>query len=302
VTHARRLAAPADRVGALLGTLGGAHDRLWPTDRWPGLPLRLDRPVGVGARGGHGAVRYAVVEYEPGRRLLFRFAPGTGLHGVHGFRVEALGPGRSRLVHELDARLSGAARVAAPLIRRMHDALLVDLLDRAEREVSGSAPRRPRPAAWMRALSRLEAAATRPRRPAGAAGTLVITALLALAGLHAAWALGWRWPGGDDAELARRVVGGDELPPDGLIWLVALALAAAAAILRARAHGSVSRAVRVGAALVAAALLVRGAGGIVIGVTGGPPDLFTRLDLAVYSPLCLLLGFGALRIAHRVGM
>ena len=54
-------------------------------------------------------------------------------------------------------------------------------------------------------------------RPRGAAA--VPTALTGLAALHAAWALGWRWPGGSDRELAERVVGpGAELPQPEMIW------------------------------------------------------------------------------------
>ena len=39
-------------AGRLLDGLSAADDRLWPKDRWPAM--RFDRPLKVGARGGHG--------------------------------------------------------------------------------------------------------------------------------------------------------------------------------------------------------------------------------------------------------
>lgn len=68
--------------------------------------------------------------------------------------------------------------------------------------------------------------ALRPRHGRLAA-FVVPPALAAIGAVHAAWALGWRWPGGDDAALAERVVGnGAELPPASATWAVAAALAA----------------------------------------------------------------------------
>jgi hypothetical protein len=45
--------------------------------------MRLDRPLGVGASGGRGPIRYAVSDYEAGRRARFRFNPRCGLAGHH---------------------------------------------------------------------------------------------------------------------------------------------------------------------------------------------------------------------------
>jgi hypothetical protein len=64
--HQRSLAVPVAEAGFLIDGLAGPDDRLWPSDRWPAM--RFDRPLGVGARGGHGPVRYAVGAYVPGRR------------------------------------------------------------------------------------------------------------------------------------------------------------------------------------------------------------------------------------------
>jgi hypothetical protein len=154
--HERILPATIDEVGALLDGLAGPGDRLWPEDLWPGLPLRFDRPLGVGARGGHGPVRYQVEEYEPGRRVVFRFSEKMGLDGTHRLEVDD-SQGVTELRHVLEGRLTNAKAIRRWLLvtRPMHDAVLEDLLDHAELAVTG---RVLRPARWswrVRLLRRL---------------------------------------------------------------------------------------------------------------------------------------------------
>jgi hypothetical protein len=152
--HERRIAAPVHEVGALLGSLGSPDDRLWPDDRWP--PLELDAPLGPGAAGGHADIRYTVTEYRPGGRVVFAFDPPTGLVGTHRFEVEAHPDGGSVLRHVLEAQPRGSMRLLAPLaVRWLHDALIEDALDRAERSL-GVGPARPaRWSPYVRALRAL---------------------------------------------------------------------------------------------------------------------------------------------------
>jgi hypothetical protein len=114
-----------DGAGALIDTLSGPDDRLWPGHPWP--PMRLDGPLGVGAAGGHGPIRYTVAEYEPGRRARFRFTGPRGFHGFHEFTAD--GP---HLRHRIAMTVTGMARLSWPLVfRPLHDALLEESLDRA---------------------------------------------------------------------------------------------------------------------------------------------------------------------------
>ena len=83
--HERTLRAPVGDVGPLLDGLGSPQDRLWPP-AWPGM--KLDRPLGPGARGGHGPIRYFVEGYEAGRSVRFRFTAPPGFDGWHGFEVQ----------------------------------------------------------------------------------------------------------------------------------------------------------------------------------------------------------------------
>jgi hypothetical protein len=130
--HCRDIDAPAQEVGRLIDGLASEDDQLWPRDRWPTLAMELDRPLAVGAAGGPGPVRYAVGSYTPSSRVVFRFTPNSGLEGTHSLEVEPLGDAHSRLPHTVDARLGARYVAVLPVFRAMHDAVVEDLLDRAE--------------------------------------------------------------------------------------------------------------------------------------------------------------------------
>ncbi|WP_167149716.1 SRPBCC family protein [Actinomyces sp. ZJ308] len=152
--HERVINAPIESLGVLLDGLGQRGDRLWPSRSWP--PMALDRPLAPGADGGHGAIRYYVSEYEPGRRVRFTFHPRTGIIGAHELSLDALDEGRTRIRHVLIGRTSGAMRLAFPvMVEPLHDAVVEDLFDNAEREATGLVAR---PATWsprVRVLRRL---------------------------------------------------------------------------------------------------------------------------------------------------
>jgi hypothetical protein len=136
--HSRELPVPVERAWELVAGLASEHDELWPTERWPTSPIEFDRPLGPGAEGGHGLTRYGVERYEPGRRVVFRFARTSGLDGIHAFEVEATGAQRSRLTHTLDTRVGWKLLPLHPVLLAAHEALIEDLLDNAERAGGGS--------------------------------------------------------------------------------------------------------------------------------------------------------------------
>ncbi|PRX47177.1 hypothetical protein B0I33_106278 [Prauserella shujinwangii] len=134
--HVRRLPAGEAEVGRLLDSLAGPDDVLWPVAHWP--RMRLDRALGTGAVGGHGPVRYHVGAYVPGRCVRFRFTAPRGFDGFHEFSTVPLGPDETELRHLLRIRLRTPAWLTWPLLwRPLHDALIEDSLDRAERAVRG---------------------------------------------------------------------------------------------------------------------------------------------------------------------
>jgi hypothetical protein len=82
----------------------------------------------------------------------------------------------------------------------------------------------------------------------------------------------------------------------------ALATAATAVLVTTESEpeqtGSSGRALRWMTGATAAALLLRGTGGLVGSATGAwtTTDVFRRMNLRLYSPLCLALGAGAARV------
>ncbi len=167
--HERTVGSP-EQLGALLDGLASDSDLLWPGDRWP--RLRLDGPLEVDARGGHGPIGYRVELYEPTRRVRFRFERPRGFDGFHEFQVVAIGERSVQLVHVLEARMAGSARLSWPLVfRPLHDALIEDALDNAARHATGQLQRPARWSFYVRALRRIAAVArfVRARHPGRAA-------------------------------------------------------------------------------------------------------------------------------------
>ena len=155
--HERLLAANECQVGELIDTLAsGNGDRLWPGRHWP--PMEFDRPLTVGAVGGHGPVRYIVAGYAPGRWIRLAFTGPPGFHGFHEFAVLPGGPQRTRLHHTLTMSPRGLARFTWPLVwRPLHDACLEDCLDRAELVCTNSVARPARWSPYVRFLRALTA-------------------------------------------------------------------------------------------------------------------------------------------------
>jgi hypothetical protein len=160
--HERVIQAGAAEAGALIDGLAGDDDRLWPHERWPAI--RFDGGLHVGARGGHGPIRYTVEELVPGELAVFRFRPRDGFDGTHRFELEPR-DGGVVLRHVLAGRTRGRMIIGWPLaFRWLHDACVEDALDKAERELAG-ARRPPRPLGrWVRLLRRI-GARRRRRRP-----------------------------------------------------------------------------------------------------------------------------------------
>lgn len=155
--HRRDFAVAPETLGLLLDTLSSAEDRIWPSDNWP--MMRLDRPLGVGAAGGHGPIRYVVEAYEPGVSIVFRFTGPEGFDGTHTFSVEPLSEG-ARLSHVLTMDTSGKASLSWALVYRpLHDALVEEAFDRAAAAV-GEPLATPPWSLWVRML---RAIVRRPR-------------------------------------------------------------------------------------------------------------------------------------------
>lgn len=148
--HGCELDASPMQIGALIDSLASREDRLWPKHVWP--RMEFDRPLGVGAKGGHGPIRYFVEKYAPGKSIKFRFTGPKGFDGFHGFEIMSSPKQTVILRHTLKMRTHGLAVLSWPLIYRpMHDALIEDSLATA-RVSLGLAPKIQAWSLWVRFL------------------------------------------------------------------------------------------------------------------------------------------------------
>lgn len=148
--HERVLEVDPIQVGALIDSLASKEDRLWPNRLWP--RMIFDRPLGVGATGGHGPIRYFVEEYMQGKSIKFHFTGPKGFDGYHGYEI-LNGSGRLIILrHTLKMNTHGWAVLTWPLaFRPMHDALLEDSLAIAEVSL-GLSPKIQRWSLWVKFL------------------------------------------------------------------------------------------------------------------------------------------------------
>lgn len=129
--HERELRASAPKVGALIDSLASPEDRLWPRSVWP--RMKFDRPLAVGAVGGHGPIRYTVEDYVPATSVRFRFLGPKGFDGFHALERVAKDPDTTLVRHVLSMRTHGPAQLSWPLVfRPLHDALIEDAFTQAE--------------------------------------------------------------------------------------------------------------------------------------------------------------------------
>ncbi|MGC0421204.1 DUF3995 domain-containing protein [Embleya sp. AB8] len=140
------------------------------------------------------------------------------------------------------------------------------------------------------------ATTTVARRRAG----IAVAALLAADGLaHAFWATGATWPATDTGALSRGLLNADvPFTPRVLLPLCALLTTAAVGVY-AHSRGRGGRITALATAAVATGLAVRGTVGLVwaLGIGADPGEPFYRLNLGLYTPICLGFGYVAARLA-----
>ncbi|MFZ5518044.1 MAG: SRPBCC family protein [Candidatus Zhuqueibacterota bacterium] len=150
--HERVLPASLTEIGKLIDNLASSDDKLWPRDQWPAM--KFDRPLSVGAVGGHGPIRYVVERYQPGQSIQFRFTQPKAFLGSHRFEIEPLESEIVRLHHTIEMQVQGIAWLSWQwVIRPLHDALIEDALDRAEHFIGGRPVKR-KWSFWVKFLRR----------------------------------------------------------------------------------------------------------------------------------------------------
>lgn len=100
------------------------------TDKWS--PMKLDKGLQVGSKGGHGPIKYFVTDYQQDNSITFQFDL-TGFNGFHNFGIIEIAPGKTQLKHTIDMTTSGPATLKWVLaIRSLHDAYIEDAFDKVE--------------------------------------------------------------------------------------------------------------------------------------------------------------------------
>ncbi|MEU9005584.1 DUF3995 domain-containing protein [Streptomyces sp. NPDC059982] len=133
------------------------------------------------------------------------------------------------------------------------------------------------------------------------AGRALAAVLAADALAHLYWATGATWPAPDARALSLGLLGAEVPFTPPVVLPLAAALSVASLAVAARAEGRGGRAAALVTGAVAAGLGVRalaGAGwalGLDAGVEAAGPA-FHRLNLLLYTPLCLASGWAALRV------
>ena len=105
--HKRIIQQPKEKVSQLFETLATSEDLIWPYENWPAL--RFKDGLHVGSKGGHGRIRYTIIDFKEGKYIKFRFSKPKGLNGTHELKI-----------------------IETPMIRWLHDALIVDAFDKVE--------------------------------------------------------------------------------------------------------------------------------------------------------------------------
>ena len=60
--HNREIAQPKSELAKLFKTLASDNDLMLATDKWS--PMKLNKGLQVGSKGGHGPIKYFVTAYQ----------------------------------------------------------------------------------------------------------------------------------------------------------------------------------------------------------------------------------------------
>lgn len=135
--HRRILNQPKKRIVELLETLATENDKIWPTEKWP--PMKFKNGIRMGAKGGHGPIRYSVEKYDSNEIIQFRFSHPKGFNGIHKFEIKELSETQTEIQHTIDMRTHGKGTITWLLaVRSLHNALIEDAFDKVENNFSSA--------------------------------------------------------------------------------------------------------------------------------------------------------------------
>lgn len=132
--HTRKIRKPAHNLLELFSTLASKSDKIWPVENWPRMQFK--NGLQIGSLGGHGPIRYEIVEYTPESHIEFKFLKPTGFNGTHKFEIIEVNADSTEIKHTLSMITTGTGTISWLLIIRwLHDALLEDAFDKVENQL-----------------------------------------------------------------------------------------------------------------------------------------------------------------------
>jgi hypothetical protein len=103
--HSRIINQPINKIAELFETLSTETDKIWPKEKWP--EMKFKDYIKVGAKSGHGPIKYSVEEYKPNKIIQFRFSKPNGFNGIHKFEIIELTKERTEVKHTIDMNTIG---------------------------------------------------------------------------------------------------------------------------------------------------------------------------------------------------
>jgi len=95
--------------------------------------MKFKGGIQVGAKGGHGTIKYSVDKYDPTEIIQFRFSKPLGFNGIHKCDIKELPGDKTEVSHVIDVNtdLDGTIKWVFA-VKSLHNALIEDGLDKME--------------------------------------------------------------------------------------------------------------------------------------------------------------------------
>lgn len=129
--HKRIIHQSKEKVSQIFKTLATDDDLIWPYENWPAI--RFKEGLKVGSKGGHGRIRYTIIEFREHELIKFQFSKPEGFNGTHKLKICIISEILTEISHEIIMNTSFKATLLwVFVIRWLHDALIEDAFDKVE--------------------------------------------------------------------------------------------------------------------------------------------------------------------------
>ena len=129
--HKRIVYQPKEKVSLLFKTLASSEDLVWPNENWPSMKFKDE--LKVGSKGGHGLIRYTIIDFKAGEYIKFQFSKPEGFNGTHELKISPISKDETEICHEIKMQTSLKATFFwIVIVSWLHDALIEEAFDKVE--------------------------------------------------------------------------------------------------------------------------------------------------------------------------